>query len=210
MKNGNVIDFRILRLQNELEKYRKTGVIPGMLLDGFFSVEDIFDKFYEQLPKKYQRVADNLKEEYYHSLVENQGQLRAALRSDYEYVMSTLCTEHDSFVIPAILRKYRKDMNPVRAIYYDSRELFRGYDPENHTHHLLIGLLTDPEYNNILLNALERDIASLEKIIKRYYIPLTRMSESIPLELFHARQTIRDFKHYHKTFRSARNWIPDE
>jgi hypothetical protein len=210
MKSGKVVDFRIVRLQNELDRYKREGIIPGMLLDGFFSVDDIFEKFYKKLPDNYQIIADELKEDYYHSLVENQVQLRAALRSDYEYTMSTLATEHESFQIPAILRKYRKSMNPVRAIYYDTRELFRGYDPENHTHHLLIGLITDSEYSNILLNALERDTGSLEKIIKRYYIPLTRMSSDIPLELFHARQTIKDFKHYHRTFREAKNWIPDE
>ena len=210
MKKNNVVDFRVLRLSNELEKYQKTGILPGILLDGYYSIDDIFDKFYVDLPKAHKKIADKLKEEYCNSVIENMSQLRDALRYDYSYVLENLSTEHDSFRIPEIVNKYRKGMNPVRAIYYDLRSLFREYNPENHVHHLLIGIVTDTEFNNILLNALERDIASYEKIIKRYYIPLTRLSGDIPLELFHARQTVKDFSHYHKTFRDARNWQPDE
>lgn len=210
MAKAEVIDFRILRIQNELDKYDKTNVVPGIILEGYYTIEDIFDKFYLQLSKKHQKIAKRLKKEYIHSIKENMEALRDALRADYVYTMAKLRTTHDSFKLPEVMNKYRIGINPMKALYYEAREIFRNYNADDHTHQLIADVITDPEFNNIILNALERDISSLEKIIKRYYIPLTKYSKNIPLELFHARQTINDFKHYYKTFKDARKWRPDE
>lgn len=207
---GKVIDFRVLRIQNELDKYEKDKVIPGIILEGYYTIEDIFEKFYPKLSKKHRKIAEKLKAEYIHSLEENRQELRDALRADYAYTMAKLRTTHESFRLPEVMKKHRASINPVKALYYEAREIFRGYNADNYVHQLIADVITDPEYNNIILNALERDIASLEKIIKRYYIPLTQYSKDIPLELFHARQTINDFKHYLKTFKEARSWRPDE
>lgn len=210
MKKGEIIDFRIIRIQNELDKYNKTKIMPGIILDGYYTIDDIFEKFYADLPKKYQKIANRLKQEYLPSVSQNRADLRDALRRDYVYAMAKLCTTHESFKLPEIMKKYRSHINPVRALYYETREVFRSYNPDNYLHQLVADVITCVEFNNIILNALERDISSLEKIIKRYYLPLTNDTKSIPLELFHAKQTINDFRHYHETFLGARNWRPDE
>lgn len=39
---------------------------------------------------------------------------------------------------------------------------------------------------------------------------MTKYTDKIPLELFHARQLIKDFQHYKNTFTRIKYWNPDE
>ena len=108
-----------------------------------------------------------------------------------------------------MLIKYRPNINPVRALFYELREITRSYNIENEYHAWLLGLIQDQEYNNKIIDALSIDIKRLEKIVSRYYLPLTQYTDKIPLELFHARQLIKDFRHYKNTFISLKSWDPE-
>ena len=120
--------------------------------------------------------------------------------------MNNLNTTHDSFWFKDVMNLYRPNMNPVRALYYQTREVTRRYNPEDPHHYWLKDLITDREFNNILLDALSRDIKKLERIIKRYYLPLTEVSQDVPLELFHAKQQLKDFRAYYLFFDSTKSW----
>lgn len=207
---NNVVDFVLLRIQLELEKYQKTKTIPHDLLEGAYSIDDIKEHYYEKLSPKYKKIADRLIRDYDQTLVQSLDSLKIALRKDYISVISTLKTADADFMFPTVLNKYRKDINPVKALYYEVREVFRSYNSENPVHVWLVDLVTDKEYNNKIIDALLIDIKRLEKIVSRYYLPLIRYTDNIPLELFHARQLVKDFRHYLNVFNNARNWQPDE
>ena len=115
-----------------------------------------------------------------------------------------------SFKFKEIMNLYRPGMNPIRAIYYQTREVIRRFNPEHPYHYWLVDLVTDLEYNNIILDALAKDVRKLESIIKRYYFPMLEHGDGIPLELFHAKQQLKDFRHYYMFFRGLKNWTPDE
>ena len=206
MSNGEIIDFNVLRIQSELDRYQKTKTIPHALLEGTYSINEIQDLYFDKLEPKYQKIATRLHKEYFGHLKDNVDNLRNALRRDYTSVMKNLNTEHDSFWFRDVMNLYRPGMNPVRALYYQTREVTRRYNPEDPHHYWLKDLVTDREFNNILLDALARDIRKLERIIKRYYIPLTNVSPDVPLELFHAKQTLKDFRAYYMFFQSTKDW----
>ena len=98
------------------------------------------------------------------------------------------------------MKKYRSQINPVKALYYELREVRRRYSSENEHHVWLVDLLADKHYKNIIIDSLEKDIKRLERVVRQFYIPIVKNSSSVPLELFHAKQTINDFKHFHQTF----------
>lgn len=208
-ENGEVIDFVILRIQAELDKYQKNNTLPQIILDGSFSLEEITER-YAELPKKYQKLVDRLKRDYYSNVAQNKKTLLAAFRKDYTHVFANLTTEHPSFVFPAIMRRYRKDINPVRALYYDTREVFRSFNPESQHHVWVASLVTDLEYNNIIQDALERDIESIEALIKQYYAAMVKVGTSMPMELVHAKLTVKEFRQFLIIFQQAKNWLPDE
>jgi hypothetical protein len=210
MSKGEIVDFVILRITTELDKFQRTTTIPHTLLEGAIEIEDIHNTYYEQLPEKYQKIFDKVYKEYHQNIGKNIESLKKALKKDYASVVKHKATEHDSFRFKEIMNSYRPGMNPVRAMYYQAREVTRRYNPEHPYHYWLIDLITDKEYNNIILDALAKDVKKLEKIIARYYFPLVKNSRGVPLELFHAKQQLKDFKYYYLFFRNIKDWSPDE
>ncbi len=207
---NDVVDFVLLRIQHELEKYKKTKTIPFDLLEGAYSIDDIKHEYYDKLNSKYQKIADLLIKDYEQKITDNLESLKAALRKDYTSTINQLESESHDFKFPSVLIKYRPNINPVRALFYELREITRSYNIENEYHSWLLGLIQDREYNNKIVDALSVDIKRLEKIVSRYYLPLTKYTDKIPLELFHARQLIKDFRHYRNTFIGLQSWDPEE
>jgi len=197
---GEVINFEILRIESELDKYSETGVLPLIILDGIYSLHDICTVHYANLSKKHQQIADDLKQNYHTSLTKCITSLRLSLKKEYAYVMNNLVTSHESFRFESVMKKYRSQINPVKALYYELREVSRRYSSENEHHIWLVDLIADKHYRNIIIDSLEKDIKRLERVVQQFYIPIVKNSTSVPLELFHAKQTINDFKHFHKIF----------
>ena len=205
-----VVDFVCLRIQSELDRYIRTKTLPHDLMEGTYTVEDI-KKCSQNFSKKHQRAANKLITQYSESIKNNLSSIRTALKKDYSKTMLTLRTTDVDFMFPSVLIKYRHNINPVLALYYESREAVRTYNPENEYKLWIVELISDREFNNRLIDALSTDIKRLDRIIQRYYWPLTvHDKENIPLELFHARQLIKDFKHCITHFQSVLSWNPDE
>lgn len=210
MNKGEIINFVVLRIQNELDKFQRTKTIPHNILDGVYNIEDIKEKYYNELSPQHQKIATRLYKEYNKNVEKSFDTLKIALRKEYANVINNLATEHHSFYFDSIMKNYRTNMNPVRAIYYDAREMLRKFSYNNPHHQWLLDLLQDTEYKNILLDALGQDIKRLEKIIKRYHHAVIKHNVGIPLELFHAKQQLKDFRHYYGFFEGASNWLVDE
>jgi hypothetical protein len=206
----DVVDFVLLRIQQELEKYHKTKTIPFDLLEGAYSIDDIKKYYYDKLTPKYQKIANSLISAYEKKIQNNLDSLKIALRKDYTSTMNQLETESSDFKFPSVLTKYRPSINPVKALFYEIRELTRTYNIESEYHVWLLSLLQDLEYNNKLIDAISVDIRRLERIVSRYYLPMINYTDSIPLELFHARQLIKDFRHYKNTFITLKSWHPED
>ena len=154
MSKGEIIDFVVLRIENELDKYEKTETIPHTVLEGTYSINEIRDHYYHKLQPRYQKLADTLYKDYRKHISRNIGSLRKALRREYTALVNNLATDHDSFRFKEITNLYRPTMNPIRALYYQTRELFRRFNPEDPHHYWLKDLITDREYNNIILDEL--------------------------------------------------------
>lgn len=210
MSKGEIIDFVILRITTELDKFQRQKTIPHTLLEGAIEIDEIKDTYYEKLSPKYQRIFNRLLKEYHQNIGKNIESLKTAMKKDYARVVNNMSTEHESFRFKEVLNSYRPGINPVRALYYQTRDVTRRYNPEHPYHYWLIDLVEDTEFNNIILDALGKDVRKLERIIKRYYFPLVNHGDGIPLELFHAKQQLKDFKHYYLFFRGIKEFHPDE
>jgi len=207
---SSVIDFICIRIQAELDKFEKTKTLPHDLLDGIWSIEDI-EKCKPHMSTAYQKRAEKLIKEYSQNMHKDLASLRESLKKEYAHGLKNSRTRSQEFIFPNIMKKYRTDINPIRAIYYETRNMVRRYNPDNHNHQWLAELVTDKAFNNAMLDALEHDIKRIEKILKRYYWPLLKLNEKqIPLELFHARQHIKDARYYYEFFLNMQDWMPDE
>ena len=204
----DIISFKCVSLQGELERYRKSKIIPHDLIEGTYSIDDINDCMCH-FDAKNQYIAHRLIKAYTNNMAKHLDDIKLELRSEYSVVMSKLETLDTKFQFPTVLGRYRADINPVTALYYEARELVRSFDPHKDRHEWLLGLLQDREFNNQLVDALSKDIIRLDRIVSRYYWPMHKLSTDIPLELFHSRQITTDFKHYITMFTSILEWEPN-
>ena len=61
-------------------------------------------------------------------------QLRYDIEDAYYVVVNNLMTRSISFAVKSVMKKYRKDINPVRALYFEILEININYnsgDPEH-------------------------------------------------------------------------------
>jgi hypothetical protein len=163
----------------------------------------------QYLSPRYQDLVDQLIGEYTHMTEDSIESMRQSLKQEYNAIFQNAYTKSKDFWFPAIASQYRADINPVRALYYEVRTMVRHYDVSNEKHVWLAGLITDRAFNNSLLDALAHDISQIEKLLKRYYWPMLKHSTNIPLELFHARQLIKDARHYYQFFKNLQDWDPE-
>lgn len=199
MSSNKVLDFQVIRLQYELDHYSKTNSLPHILLDGAYTLEDL-DIVYPKLSKKYQKIVDRIKSSYHRMVSSQISDIVSSLKKEYAYVIANLETARPEFVFSCLSDKYRKDINPVRALYYEFREATHAYNPENPRHDWILSLISDNQYRNTLLDCLLKDIQRLEAIISIYYLPISRNAAEIPLELIHAKRLVSDFRHFYQVF----------
>jgi len=178
MSRGEVIDFEVLRIQNELDYFQSTGLLPHIFLDGRHTIDEILALHYVKLSANHQEIADSLNKNYDSVVSKTISDMKVSLNVEYTHIMGNLASEHKSFRFDFIEEKYRPGLNPLRALYYEVREVSRKYNPENPDHR----------------------IRKLEKLVKKFYRPLRLHSKSISLEMFHVKQMISDFTHYREIF----------
>jgi hypothetical protein len=208
MENQDIISFKCVRIQSELDRYQRSKVLPRDLIEGAFSIDDVTECM-GKFSKKHQRIASKLIDAYTVNMEKHLDEIKKSLRSEYSVVIQNLESSSSDFQFPTVLRRYRSDIHPITALYYDSRELIKRFNANNPRHEWLLGLLQDREFSNRMVDALSKDIIRLERIISRYYWPMHKLSNDIPLELFHARQLTTDFKHYITMFNSILEWEPN-
>lgn len=208
--SDDVLNFVCIRIQSELDKFEKTKTIPHDLLDGVWTVDDI-EQCIDSYDKKHQRLANRLIKVYSAKAGENLETLREALRRDFIAIGKNARSRTSEFAFPTVLSRYRSGINPIRALYYDCREMVRRYNPINDRHVWLADLMNDLQFTNRLLECIESDTKKLERLIKRYYWPITKADpNNIPLELFYAKQMIKDGRFYYQFFSEIQTWNPDE
>lgn len=193
---SKVLQFTCLKVHAALIEFQKTKSTPKDLLDGEITVQDIKDCI-SQFNTTQQKDLYSLIRHYRNYVSRNISIVKRNLREDYKQAISQFQTRDKSFFYPAVMEKYRSDINPITALCYEFKRCFTKYDPEDLYHQWLTNIVTDRKTNKEMVHALKSDIFSLEKILAQYSI-LFDVDDHIPLELFHAKQKIKDFEDHIK------------
>lgn len=193
---SDVLNFTCAKIQLDLDAYQKTSLIPEHILDGEYTVHDM-KLCAKHLSYKHNQILNNFIPAYKKFLLDNLDSIKQNLREEYTNTINGMATRDKRFVIPEILSKYRPDINPITAVCYElKRTVEYDYDYDNLYHQWLLDTVIDDGFNHQMIKALEEDIASADKIIRKYNYPLIELSDTIPLELFHAKQKMNLFKEH--------------
>ena len=106
--------------------------------------------------------------------------------------------------------RFRSNINPVRALIYDAREVVKSYSSENPRHIWLHAVLTENEFHNRLLDAIVTDRRRVDKILNVYSPMYTGADLQEPLQMIHLRRLRTDLLEYANTITKLKNWDPEE
>ena len=101
------------------------------------------------------------------------------LRQSAEGLQKSLCNEYRGFLrnqftrqshwsFPAVMKNYRANINPVRAIYYDTKEMIKRFNQYDDHHGWLLSLVTDNEFHHRVMKDIIGDRRKVDKIINFY------------------------------------------
>lgn len=190
---SNVVKLVCLKVRSALLEFQKTKSVPKLMINGDITLSDISscmsnfnDDEIIQL-KKMQGLYKNY-------CITNKKRFKANLRAEYADAIINFKTRDPDFIFEDIMSAYRKDINPVSALCNELNRMSKSYDPDNLYHQWLIDLVTGKEMNKKLYNALKTDIFVLDNILNKYNLLFSVDSSQIPLELFHAKQKIKEFE----------------
>lgn len=206
---SKIVDFVCLRIRSEIDKYIETGEIPDILLEGFFTIEEMTECISNANPLQSAALNEVLAK-INEIEAEKSVHVKNQMKKEYRHTMTNLKTNSSDFMFPTVLARYRNNLNPIRALYYELKEIFAGFNPDNDRHIWLLSLFHNHGFNQQLTLAISKDIEMLYEFFDKYNNLLSFESSDIPLELFHARELIKDYQNFCIAFNSALKWHPDD
>lgn len=205
----DIINFDAIRLATELDKFKKFESIPNAFFNGTFTIPQVLDLL-PKLSKKHQQVALDLIEQYKVDIKESEEGLYKSLINEYTSFLKNQHTRDERWEYPAVLKKYRKNINPVRALVYECREVLYTYNHHNEHHAWIQSLVTTPEFYHRIITDIVKDREKVDRILN-YYIPLYDAGDfDHPIEIRHLRTLRTDLLEYANLFTRLRTWEGDD
>lgn len=203
-----IINFTAARLETALNKFQQNKRIPSIFLDGTYTIADIEREFHN-LSKKHQRLAKKFIEQFKENIVASSETLSNNFLKEYQLFIQDQRTRDDGWSFPAVMSRFRHNINPVRALVYDAREIVRSYSSENPRHIWMHAILTENEFHNRLLDAIITDRKRVDRILNVYSPLYIGADLSAPLQMLHLRRLRTDLLEYANTIIELKNWDPE-
>jgi hypothetical protein len=147
-KNKNVFCFHQEKIKHYIKKYEKTGYLSDYLIP-YYSHEIIVNAN--------PRLANVTK------TINTKQHRHNKQKFDHELMLlkENFSTESSKFMFPTILSKYRKGINPVKALYNEIQRVLCQYNKHNTEHQWVINLFKDNDWFASLISAINTDIAKI-------------------------------------------------
>ena len=202
---SDLINFKVVRLQTELNKFNRHKSIPTSFLDGTFTIDDLHES-YDELSARYQKIATKLIDKYSADINRSKDNLYDNFVKEYANFLENQCTRDSRWEFTVVLAKFRANINPVRALIYDARDAIKYFNGDNEHYVWLHSLLTDIEVNNELLDCIIRDRNTIDQILNHYHPLFVAGGVQLPIELLHMKQLRKDLLEYANFVTHIRRW----
>ena len=127
---STIISFYQAKIVYAFNQFDKNNVITNFILEEihpkFNSQEDI-DKELDSYPaksrKRFYSILVNIKVAIKKMTSKENNNVRFTLEDEYFQLLQNLKTNNVKYKVPSILVKYRKDINPIRALKFELQEI---------------------------------------------------------------------------------------
>ena len=206
---SDIIDFRLVRFESLLLKFAKTNEIPNQFIDGQMDLEDLAIFYKSDLSEYHLKIVAKLKRLLTSKIKKSSDNILETFMEEYVAFYTHQCTKEHQWYHDTVMSKYRKNLNPIRALYYELLNIMNAYNPTNGIHQFVVDLFSDAEWRNRIITCVNKDIHSIDKIISTYHYPLEKIGEK-PFEFLYLLELKKDLVTARSIFRSMEHWSPDE
>lgn len=204
----DIINIDSIRLTTELNKFQKFKRIPNSFLDGTFTILHLKEN-YNELSAKHKKIADKLIDVYNVELRQSEEGLQLSLLNEYRGFIRNQFTRQEHWAYPAVMKKYRANINPIRAMYYETMEMIKFFNHHDEHHGWLLDIVKNTEWHHRVMKAIVGDRKKVDKIINFYHPLFEAGGLPTPLEITHLKTLRSDLLDYANLFTKVRNWDPE-
>lgn len=149
-KNKNIVCFHQEKIKHYIRKYERTGYLSDFLIPYYdHKVVVNSNKRLSEVTKTINRKQEIFK--------------KTQFDTELEKLMMSFSTESSKFMFPTVLAKYRKGINPVKALYNEVQRVMFQYNSNNNEHKWVVSLFKDQLWFNSLISALDVDIEKIHE-----------------------------------------------
>ncbi len=206
---SDIIDFRLVRFESLLIKFAKTNEIPNQFLDGTMDLEYLSIKYKNNLSEYHSKIVSKLKRLLTSRIKKSAKNVLVTFMEEYYYFYTNQCTKEKKWYHEIVMSKYRKNLNPIRALYYEILDIMSAYNPDSQVHQFVVDLFLDAEWRNSIVRCISKDIRVIDKIVSTYSFPLNKIGDK-PFEFLYLVELKKDLTSARGVFRAMAHWSPDE
>jgi hypothetical protein len=205
---GKVYHIHQIKLIEAFQTFEKKQTVDKALasyLDKNGISKQKFYDFFSNLPRnevrKYYKLVVSAFQKYIKNSAELDLQLRYDLEDVYYTVTNNLKTCDRKYIFPSVLKSYHKNINPVRALYFEIQEIDIVFDKDNPDHVFVIDKIKDRKFIELLIQDIKADIRSLQSLEKRFMETKKAFDFfSLPMTYYHTQEMIKDMKKWSAVF----------
>ncbi len=206
---SDIIDFRYVRFETLLIKFARTNEIPNEFIDGTMDIEELSATYKSMLSDYHTKLLNKLRRILTSRIKKSSDQVLITFMEEYYYFYTNQCTKEKKWYHEIVMSKYRKNLNPIRALYYEILDIMSAYNPDSQVHQFVVDLFLDAEWRNSIVRCISKDIRVIDKIVSTYSFPLNKIGDK-PFEFLYLVELKKDLTSARGVFRAMAHWSPDE
>ena len=211
---SRIINFNQAKIAHSFEKFAKDGVITDDILENInsnFHFQSDIDDVLTEYPKndriRFFNILLDIKKAVKQMTSEDNMDIRFSLEDEYFNLLQNLKTNNSKYKIPSVLIKYRKDINPIRALKFELTEIMSMWELEDDYHKWLVSQFKDEKKINGIVNDVKDDMIKIVEMQKKYLNAKKKHSYFVlPMSYYHCLEIETDMKSWIKTLQEFLIW----
>ena len=215
---SRIIKFDEAKIAHAFEQFAKDGAITDHILEHIIphfhfqsDIDDVLTSYPESDKKRYYNTLVEMKKAVGHMTSDENLKIRYSLENEYFQLLQNLETLNPKWKVPSILIKYRKNINPIRAIKYEIQEIMAMYKVTDEYHIWIVNEFKDKEKINEIVFATKNDMLKLKELQKKYLRSKEQYSYFVlPMSYYHCKEMEQDMLTWIKTFQEFLRWNSED
>lgn len=212
-----IINLTKAELLRQIKAFEKTGTIPEYFSTGKY--KNKFSSAYlaieywknEFADRAIRQILTDIKKQIINFKVEKYYKNKNAFAIDFAELQKNFKSVRADFMFPTVLSKYRPEIHPVRALYYDLQVTQMDYDETNKTYVWFLNLFKNHMWLDYLIEAINIDNEKLKQLIKKHAIRWKNTNMYMrPVIYYQAIAQQKEFDLWIQAFNTMYEYDPNE